>query len=174
MRRFGFLSGFLLFALSVSPVLAQSPSLQIISPAEGDTVHGNQVLIKFKADNFTFTDFRGGAVVKPNEGHLHIWLDSGNPVAETALKQISTEPYILDNVPTGSHTVTLELVHSDHTSLSPKVVKNVHFSSVAPQPATTPTEKPGALPPSAQIAIGVAIAIAAILGFAYITLKPKD
>lgn len=175
MRKFVILSGLLIFALQATPAFAQSPALQIVSPKEGESILSNQIFVRFQVQNFKFVDFRRDKIAKPREGHLNIWLDNKTPTPQNAVKQISTEPYVLENVTTGNHTVTLELVHSDDSSFTPRIVQTVNFSSTAPQPTTAPTPPPSnsTLSPSAQIAIGVLIAIVAILGFAYLTLKPK-
>ena len=101
-----------------------SPTLNIISPAESQLIRNSAVTVELQAENFNIVPV--GAPVKENEGHFHVWLDSE--------KRITSENILVfENVGSGRHSIVAELVKSNHSSLSPKVIISVFFSIEAPE-----------------------------------------
>jgi hypothetical protein len=151
--------------------LAQTPSLVIESPKNGEIVNKDEVLIRFKVENFTITDFRKNPPPRTNQGHLHFWIDQVSPTTQNAIQHISKEPYLLTKLQPKEHTLVVELVGNDHASLKPQVKQAVKFTTtgipkkeganqITPL-TTTPTKQAGG-----QTALGaiIAVAILAIVG----------
>jgi hypothetical protein len=103
-------------------------AVQVLSPANGTTV-GPQFTIAVKPTNFTPAyDLEG----KPNlagYGHYHVWVDmamsgmsgSGSMMSMAGLIAMpgsNSIPVNLSAWPAGKHTITIELVHNDHTPLA--------------------------------------------------------
>ncbi|MBI2655003.1 hypothetical protein HYX06_01095 [Candidatus Woesearchaeota archaeon] len=109
-----------------------SPELNIISPAESQLIRNSTVIVSLQAVNFNIVPI--GVPVKENEGHFHVWLDSEKKVTT---ESVST----FENVGSGRHSIVAELVKSDHSSLSPKIIKSVNFNveSIA-EPVSTDSD----------------------------------
>lgn len=133
--------GTLLFALLAVPlsVLAAGPTLNVVTPPDG-VAQGSTVQIQLQ---ITGMDIIPSTVPlseagkhpeanHPGQGHIHYILDL-RPLAI----QYHAGPIILTNVPVGEHTLMVELVNNDHSSLSPPVMQQIQFRTV-----------PGALPSS--------------------------
>jgi hypothetical protein len=125
--------------LLVSPgVLAamqvQTPGLTVSTPTDGAQLTGTTVRVEFQATNFTIVPTtvpvadagKRPEVNRPGEGHVHFQLDLTPLVVHQ-----SGEAYTFTNVPAGEHLLMVELVHNDHASLSPRVMREVRFQ-VAP------------------------------------------
>ncbi|MBI2658072.1 hypothetical protein HYX08_05255 [Candidatus Woesearchaeota archaeon] len=107
----------------------QDPSIAISSPKDNELVKISKVTVELKAENFEIVPV--GVPVKEGEGHFHVWLDSD--------KRVTTDSLVaFENVVSGKHTIVAELVKSDHSSLSPKIIKtitiNVESDYVPPKP----------------------------------------
>ena len=100
-----------------------APGLNIISPIESQSVRNSTVIVELQAENFKIVPI--GKPVKDNEGHFHVWLDSEKRVTADNIS-------VFENVASGRHSIVAELVKSNHSSLSPKVVKSVNFNVEAP------------------------------------------
>ena len=107
-----------------SPSVLARPSstgtLTIVSPTDGQVVHGTSVRVR--------TELTGARVVAasttdvvPDEGHLHITLD-GEIVAMNF--GLSDE---LTGLTPGIHTLQVEFVASDHLPFDPRVIEQVTF-----------------------------------------------
>lgn len=107
---------------------ADNPKLIIKSPKDGSTVESNSklgrvVVVQFEVKNFEIKDFTKNTEVKPNEGHIHFQLDSHPYVTHT-----TDTAFVIGDVKPGLHTLTVELVHNDHTPLEPPVKQVIHFT----------------------------------------------
>lgn len=92
------------------------PTLNIVSPKDGDIIKNSKVIVELQAENFKLVPV--GQPVKDGEGHFHVWLDSEKKLGpQTA--------FTFENVVSGKHTIIAELVKSDHSSLSPKLTKTI-------------------------------------------------
>src|SRR5579872_5377220 len=131
-------------SLYMSPVaLAQSstptttsgaPTLQVVTPQEGQTIYGTEVPILFAVQNFQIVDYTQYPTNQKGQGHIHVWLDDQNPTMDSA-KKVTQDNTLYTDVPYGDHTLKAELVNNNHTSLTPPVVVTVHFKTA---PATSP------------------------------------
>lgn len=99
------------------------PTLDVISPLESELVKNSTIIVKLQAENFNVVPI--GSPVKENEGHFHVWLDSEKRV-------ITDSILVFEGISSGRHSIVAELVKSNHSSLSPKVIKSVNFNVEAP------------------------------------------
>ncbi len=100
-----------------------NPALSIISPIESQLIKNSTIIVELRAVDFKIVPI--GAPVKENEGHFHVWLDSE--------KTITTDNILVfENAVSGRHSIVAELVKSNHSSLSPKVIKPVNFNVESP------------------------------------------
>lgn len=120
--------------IMTSALIAIATALTIVTPKVGETINSDQVTLRVAAPNFQFVDFKNHPWSAYRQGHMHIWVDEKNPTKNTALKATSNV-YTLTNLKPGPHTLTVELVNNDHSSLSPKVVTTSTFT-------TTPAQSP--------------------------------
>lgn len=102
---------------------ADHPSVEIISPAEGEVVKARQVTVRIETKNFRVAT-PGGAPV-PGEGHFHVILDDAEP-------NITDNDTVTFPVTSGTHTIKVVLVNNDHTDFSPPVATTVDFSVETP------------------------------------------
>lgn len=113
----------------------KTPILKIISPSDNELIKSSSVNVKVQADNFNLVPV--GSPVKDGEGHFHVWLDSE--------KQLGPQTtFTFDKVVSGKHTITAELVKSDHSSLTPKITQaiNVNVESDIVPKVETQTQQP--------------------------------
>ena len=133
-----------LVLLSATPVLAQAPSaplLNVITPQEGQTIYGTKVPILFSVDQVQLTDPSSNPKAATGQGHMLVWLDDQNPSKDSA-KVVIEDNTTYSDVPAGDHTLKVELVNNDNTSLTPTQVSTIHFKTAAvgsPEPAPSPT-----------------------------------
>jgi len=108
-------------SLSSSTAIAAAPSLTIVSPADGAVIaNGTPVLVDFRVSNFVFVQpGRVGQVGSPTEGHANVFLD-----AQYVRLLTTVEPFSL-SLASGAHTVRIQLVADNGTSLSPDVSATV-------------------------------------------------
>ena len=92
------------------------PTVAITSPASGTTLDGCSAELALTFSDFAISQDVGGAAVV-GEGHWHILVDGVYQDYGT-----DTSRAIATNLSAGTHDVTVELVSSDHTSLTPNPV----------------------------------------------------
>lgn len=95
------------------------PTIEIISPGEGETVSGEAIEIEIEVTNFVQDGGAIGNAMVPGRGHWHLLLDNGFMYLDVG------ERATLENVPPGVHTVKIFLVNNDHTPLKPPVEDSV-------------------------------------------------
>lgn len=102
-----------------------TPTLEILSPTEGEILTGGTVTVQVKVSNFNLVDYTKSKTAVPGEGHLHFFLDGGQ-YSFTYFPR-----YTYTNVANGEHEITVMLVSSDHTNVkgAEKKVKFVMKSS---------------------------------------------
>ena len=93
-----------------------NPKLIIASPKDGELIKSSKVTVELKAENLNIVPI--GEPVKEEEGHFHVWLDSEKIVT---VDRIVT----FENIVSGKHTITAEIVKSDHSTLSPRITKAI-------------------------------------------------
>jgi hypothetical protein len=110
--------------------LAQRPSITIVTPKAGATIHGRSisVSVSVKGFNARHEQFQRPA---PREGHVHFYLDVKKlPTTHTypspvPYRSISGNSYTWTGVRPGRHTVAVQLVGNDHVPLRPPVKHQV-------------------------------------------------
>lgn len=123
---------FLFFFLVSSGLLFAEndlPQLTIISPEENAQILGSKVNVSFIVNNFIFSDFHKREENFTGEGHMLVWLDEEQETVETALQIVKAADFHLTNITEGSHTLVMELVNNDHSSLEPQVRKILSFTT---------------------------------------------
>lgn len=98
-------------------VTADRPDVTISSPAAGETVPSD-FNVSLSAENFTFSEDVGGVAVA-DEGHYHVYIDGTYWTLGTG------SSVVVMGVAAGEHVVGVELVSSDHSSLSPMVMDEI-------------------------------------------------
>lgn len=111
-------------APAATPGAAPRPSITIVSPKAGATVHGRAIRVTVAVRSF---NPRGPQFSRPvaGEGHVHFYLDVAtlprthmypSPVR---YRSVSGTTYAWVNVQPGRHTVAVQLVGNDHVPLRP-------------------------------------------------------
>ncbi|HET7035943.1 MAG TPA: hypothetical protein VFI42_09710 [Thermomicrobiaceae bacterium] len=105
-----------------------TPTIQIVSPADGATVD-SQLTLQLKWDNFTPTCDLEGKPVVAGYGHLHVVIDAekaSSPLAGlVAMPCQSSVPLDLSGWSAGQHTIMVALAQNDHTP-----VPNAQMASI--------------------------------------------
>jgi hypothetical protein len=103
-----------------SPRPASPAKVSIVSPTDGQVVHGSTVHVA--------VDLTGGKIVQatstnvvPTEGHLHVYLDG----AIVGMNFGLTDD--VRNVSPGIHILQVEFVASDHLPFDPRVIAQTTF-----------------------------------------------
>jgi hypothetical protein len=111
----------LFLSVTSSSVAAAGPRLAITSPADGAFVgNGSAVIVVFNVSNFVLVQpGRVGQGVGPAEGHVNVYVDGSYTWMATRV-----EPIVLP-VPSGSHTIRMQLVANDGSPLIPDVSASI-------------------------------------------------
>ena len=128
------LIGVLATSFSASTAKAAAPTLTILSPSDGALVPGGDpVVVRFAVSDFTMVQpGRAGPIGGPNEGHARAFLDGQVVRLVTDL-----EPFSLF-VPSGRHTIRMQLFADDGTPLSPDVSASVGITATQGPAAGVP------------------------------------
>ncbi|AOW21181.1 T9SS type A sorting domain-containing protein [Urechidicola croceus] len=98
-------------------VVAQTtPSLSVVSPANGSTIPDTSVDIELSVQNFVVANGTG-------DGHIQYSVDGGS-----VEEKYDTNPISLSGLSEGSHSVELELVDNSNLPLSTPVTATVTFT----------------------------------------------
>jgi hypothetical protein len=159
-----------MFLFSVIPALAQ-PTLQLSTPQEGWVMTGDTVTVTFQVAEIQLVKSpvpleEAGKRPETNrdgEGHLHLMLD-----LQPLVVWEQGDPYTFTSVPTGEHLLMVELVNNDHSPLSPPVIQQVRFQTVAgsilPNTGTLDDERPNGGTPAALLTVCGIAALALAIG----------
>ena len=101
---------------------AGTPSLEIIRPANGDSIDSSIIGIKVNVTNFQLVDIAANRTNVENQGHIAYVLDGVREIKSVY------KDYSMANVAAGTHTLTVELRNNDNTPLFPPVKKSVTVS----------------------------------------------
>ncbi len=115
-------------ATAVNAQATGTPTLEIITPSEGQTIYGNKVPILFNVENFEIVDYQQNTTAVTGQGHIHLWLDDKDPTPVTATKVVE-DTYTFSDVPYGSHTLMAELVGNTHQSLALPQKVTINFTN---------------------------------------------
>lgn len=135
--------GAIVVSVSSPTARAATPTLTLLSPADGSVVdNGTPVIVRFLVSDFTFVQpGRVGQNVTPNEGYAKAFVDS-------VYTRLVTDPTPFElSLSSGPHTIRLQLVASDGTPLVPDVSASVQVVATHGPAVGVPTLKivsPGA------------------------------
>jgi hypothetical protein len=129
------LLGVLLVAIESPIATAAGPSLAILSPANDDVIgNGSPVIVRFAVSNFTLVQpGRFGEGANATEGHIDLFVDGGYSRLLTRMEPVSLA------LGSGPHTIRLQLVHNNGTSLNPDVSAFVRVMVTQGPALGTPT-----------------------------------
>ena len=99
---------------------ASPAKLTIISPKNGQVVHGTTVQMKVSLKDATIVPATSATIV-PDEGHLHVILD------DQLISMTGDTTQLLSNLTPGQHLLKVEFVASDHAPFDPRVIAAVAF-----------------------------------------------
>jgi hypothetical protein len=103
-----------------SPRPSSPAQVTILSPVNGQVIHGSTVKIRVKLVGAKIVPATTTHIV-PTEGHLHVYLD--NQIAGMNFK-LTDE---IGNVAPGMHVLRVEFVASDHLPWDPRIFSQVTF-----------------------------------------------
>jgi hypothetical protein len=113
---------------SISMSAGSRPStdatLAIVSPTNGETIHGSDVPLKIELDGGTIATSASTELV-PDEGHLHVVLD------DQLISMTSDLTSVIPDVAPGTHLLKVEFVANDHAPYDPRVIAGVSFEVAA-------------------------------------------
>jgi Family of unknown function (DUF6130) len=107
-------------ATSSSPRPSSPAMVTIVSPVNDGIVRGSSVDVRVELEGATIVP-QTTTDVRPDEGHLHLFLDDQLVSMTEGLEQ--TVP----DVAPGLHRITVEFVAADHAPFDPRVVAVVTF-----------------------------------------------
>ena len=99
---------------------ASTAKLTIITPTNGQVVHGTTVQMKVRLKDATIVPATTADIV-PDEGHLHVILD------DQLISMTAETTQLLSNLTPGQHLLKVEFVASDHAPFDPRVIAAVAF-----------------------------------------------
>jgi hypothetical protein len=99
---------------------ASPAELTIISPKNGQVVHGTTVQLKVSLKDAKIVPATSATIV-PDEGHLHVILD------DQLISMTGDTTQLLSNLTPGQHLLKVEFVASDHAPFDPRVIAAVAF-----------------------------------------------
>ena len=99
---------------------ASPAKLAILSPKNGQVVHGTTVEMKVSLKDAKIVPATSATIV-PDEGHLHVILD------DQLISMTGDTTQLLSNLTPGQHLLKVEFVASDHAPFDPRVIAAVAF-----------------------------------------------
>ena len=103
-----------------SPRPSSTGKLTILSPKNGQVLHGGNVTLKVELKDATLVDITS-TDLKPNEGHLHVIMD------DVLVSMTSGLETVIRDVAPGPHLIKVEFVANDHAPFDPRVIEGVSF-----------------------------------------------
>jgi Family of unknown function (DUF6130) len=102
-------------AAAVEPLQNEPPAKIIIDPPLPEPLSRGRVVIQYRTENLHIVPVFGPAAlaVSPRVGHIHVTVDEASWVWADA----SGEPVVLNGLPSGPHTIRLELETANHQRL---------------------------------------------------------
>src|SRR4030095_11866893 len=96
------------------PYSQGSPTLELLSPHDGDTVCGTPLVVEARVTNFTLTN-QDSQAPRRGEGHLHGDLN-GQEVAQAGQETVE-----INDVTDGEYQLKCDLALANHGALAPYV-----------------------------------------------------
>jgi hypothetical protein len=109
---------------AASPRPSSPAQLTIVSPTDGEVIHGGDIPISVKLTGATVVPATTTSIV-PTEGHIHVSLDG-----ELVAMNFGLSDTVHDVQP-GPHVLQVEFVASDHLPFDPRVIAQTTFESKA-------------------------------------------
>ena len=106
--------------MSHAETYASTAKLAILSPKNGQLVHGTAVELKVSLKDAKIVPATTATIV-PDEGHLHVILD------DQLISMTGDTQQLLTNLTPGQHLLKVEFVASDHFPFDPRVIAAVAF-----------------------------------------------
>ena len=103
-----------------SPRPSSPAVLSILSPTDGERVHGSSIELRVSLRHAKIVQPTTTHIV-PDEGHLHVILDDHIVSMTEGLRQR------LSGLAAGTHVLQVEFVASDHAPFDPRVIAAVTF-----------------------------------------------
>ena len=107
-------------SMTAGPRPSTDATLAIVSPGNGETIHGSDVTLKLERDGGTIAASASTELV-PDEGHLHVVLD------DQLISMTSDLESVISDVAPGTHLIKVEFVANDHAPFDPRVIAAVSF-----------------------------------------------
>ena len=170
MKKFALILGtFLLLALTIIPATSAqtkgTPTLDVLTPSEGQTIYGDKVPVLLDAQNFEIVDFANNTKAVAGQGHVHLWLDDEQMTPQSAAKAIE-DTFTFSDVPAGDHKLRVELVAYYLSSLKPPVASEINFKT-APVSSAVPPEAESGFDKKTAMVIFVVVALVIIAAWWY-------
>lgn len=99
---------------------ASTADLSIVSPTNGEVIHGTTAELKVSLKDATIVPATTTNVV-PDEGHLHVILD------DQLVSMTGDTTQVIPGLTPGQHLLKVEFVASDHVPFDPRVIAAVAF-----------------------------------------------
>ncbi len=99
---------------------ASTAKLSIISPTNGQVVHGTTVPLQVSLKDAKIVP-ASTTNIQPDEGHLHVILD------DRLISMTGDTSQIIGDLTPGQHLLKVEFVASDHFPFDPRVIAAVAF-----------------------------------------------
>ena len=167
MSKLFILIGVLMRTLSTAgSALAEGPGLTLSNLKDGDRIAGTNVTVDFAVSDFELVPSdvpiseagKHPELNRPGQGHLHLMLDM-QPLVVWA----DSQPYVFHNIPPGDHQLMVELANNDHSSLSPRVIRQIHFQTELPLPTTGTAHEVGSRVFGALLGLAVLVLVAGMI-----------
>jgi len=107
-------------SMSTGPRPSTDATVTIVSPKNGETIHGGDVPLRIELDGGTIAASASTELV-PDEGHLHVTLD------DQLISMTSDLTSVIHDVGPGTHILKVEFVANDHAPFDPRVIAGVSF-----------------------------------------------
>jgi hypothetical protein len=107
-------------SMAAGPRPSTDATLAIVSPKNGETIHGSDVPLTLELDGATIAASASTNLV-PDEGHLHVVLD------DQLISMTSDLESVIPDVTPGTHLIKVEFVANDHAPFDPRVIAAASF-----------------------------------------------
>jgi hypothetical protein len=91
-----------------------APTLELLSPADGETVCGTPLVVETRVTNFTLTN-EDIEDPPPGVGHLHVYLN-GQEAAQAGQETVE-----INDIADGDYQLKADLAQANHDALDPYV-----------------------------------------------------
>ena len=99
-------------------VMAQGdPSLEIVSPAAGETITDPEIPVEINVENFALDCAKAGLPDEPDAGHIHVMVDGMSMAQLTNFYCDETFTVPGDGLTPGEHTLIIDLATHTHLDL---------------------------------------------------------